>query len=577
METLETDVLIVGAGPAGLTASSLLARDGIEALTFSKYGLADAPRAHITNQRAMEVFRDLGIEAEVAERALPQALMGEQVYATSFAGRELSRMMAWGTGADRAGEYQAASPCSMCNIGQHSLEPILLANARKLGADIRLNHEVVGIAQDDKGVSAVVRDKESNREFQVRAKYVVGCDGAKTLVGEAGEFEYEGTVGNGDAVTVWIEADLSKYTKHRSGALFFTVTPGSRDMVGVWTCVEPWNEWSTIFLRPGLAPLDLTPDAVNESIRLAIGDDDVDYKIKKVSSWQFNHLVAANYRRGRFFIAGDAAHRHPPANGLGSNTSIQDAYNLCWKLTMVIRGCADDSLLDSYSAERQPVGRQIVDRANQSANDMLAWFGALGLSPDMSDSEANARLEALYGPGGEAQREQLLEALKLTNEQFNALGVELGQYYRSQAIVSDGSCRKLTTDNPDLHYEASTSPGSPVPHAWLATNQADSEQFSPLDLCDYGQFTLITGASGQGWVEAAEKVSETLNVRIRPVQVSLGLEVNDVYGDWTHQREVTDAGCLLVRPDRFVAWRSQGPVDDPHTELLLAMQRILGV
>ncbi|MFT5015239.1 MAG: 2,4-dichlorophenol 6-monooxygenase [Dinoroseobacter sp.] len=114
----------------------------------------------------------------------------------------------------------------------------------------------------------------------------------------AGNFEYEGRAGIGDALTVWIEADLSQYTAHRSGALFFTATPGSKDLVGVWTCVEPWNEWSTIFLRPGLAPNDLEESSVIESIRLAIGDGAVDFRIKKISPWQFNHVVASNYRCG---------------------------------------------------------------------------------------------------------------------------------------------------------------------------------------------------------------------------------------------------------------------------------------
>ncbi|MGK2949757.1 MAG: FAD-dependent monooxygenase [Acidimicrobiales bacterium] len=572
METITTDVLVVGAGPAGLTLSALLARAGVPALTVTKYATANSPRAHITNQRSVEVFRDLGIEDRVMERALPHHLMGKQVFATAFAGRELSRMMTFGAGDERIGDYRAASPTEMCNAPQHILEPILLDRARELGADIRLHHEVVSIDQDDDAVTARVRPREGGDELEVVARYAVGCDGARSIVAEAGGFELEGPAGLGNAITVWIEADLARYTRHRSGALFVVCNPGSDDVVSIWTCIEPWNEWSTIFVRHGMTAQDLSEEAVLPRVRAAIGDDGVEVRIKHISPWEFNHVVASGYRRGRLFIAGDAAHRHPPANGLGSNTSVQDAYNLAWKLALVVQGRAGESLLDSYDAERQPVGRQVVDRANQSVGEMAAWLGPIGLRGGQTVEEAHAELDAIFGPDGEERRLELLKGLEVMNAQFNAHGVELDQRYESSAVVGDGTPFPAPDRDPELYHHPSTHPGCPLPHAWLGRGTHD---VSTLDLCDYGRFTLITGAGGEAWEPAAAAVSEQLGVEVRPFRVALGQPDNDVYGHWTSRREVTDRGCVLVRPDRFVAWRRDDLPDDPTAALAAAMTRIL--
>jgi 2,4-dichlorophenol 6-monooxygenase len=572
-DSLDADVLVIGAGPAGLTASALLARAGVRAVTVTRYaGTADSPRAHITNQRAMEVYRDLGCEQRVKEVAQPWEVMGQQVFATSFAGRELCRMMTWGRGDDRIADYRSASPTEMCNIGQHDLEPVQLANALELGADIRFEQEVISVAQTPECATVRVRDRPSGREYELRARYVLGCDGARSIVARDGEFPMEGVAGLGDLITVWIEADLSRWTAHRSGALFFVHNPDSDDLVSVWTCVKPFTEWSTIFARFDLEPSALSEEAVMPRVRAAVGDPDVPIRIKKVSEWQINHVVAGQYRRGRLFLAGDAAHRHPPANGLGSNTSVCDSYNIAWKLALVCRGLADDALLDSYDAERRPVGRRIVDRANRSVGEMPPWFAAMGVAPGQSAQAFDANLEHLYGPDGGERRRQLREALDLLNGQFNAHGVEMGQRCESNAIVGDGTEWPAHERDADLYYQTSTHPGAPLPHAWL---ERDERRISTLDLCAYDRFTLLVGAGGTSWREAAHRVREETGMALEVVAVGLGLEANDVLGDWERLRETGDDGCLLIRPDRVIAWRSAGAVADPAAELSRVLTRVL--
>ena len=232
------------------------------------------------------------------------------------------------------------------------------------------------------------------------------------------------------------------------------------------------------------------------------------------------------------------------------------------------------TLLDTYDAERQPVGRQVVDRANQSVGEMVSWLGPMGMLEGWSPQGAAEHLDEIFGPDGEPKRAEVLAGLETMNAQFNALGVELGQRYSSDAVVDDGTPFPPYTRDPELHYHPTTHPGAALPHAWLGR---DTHDISTLDLCAYDRFTLIVGAAGSDWEQAALAVSDELGVEIRPFTVALGQDDNDVLGTWTRRREVTDRGCVLVRPDRFVAWRSHERVDDPVAALRTAMHHVLGL
>ena len=575
MKLIETDVLVVGAGPAGLTASALLARAGVKAIGVTKYGgTADSPRAHITNQRTAEVLRDLGVEGRLREAAMPQNIMGTQIFATSFAGLELSRTMAWGAGIDRITDYECASPSAMCNISQHKLEPVILEAALRHGAQILFNSELIDLRQDREAVTARIRDRLSEDEYEIRCKYLIGADGGRSIVASKTGFEFEGQFNIGEAISVWLDVDLTRYTAHRSGAIAFIAPQSSDIWMSIWPCVKPWTEWNPFFFRHEWAPGSTDENVLNGYIREAIGDPEVHFKIKKITRWQVNHVVATKYRIGRVFLAGDAAHRHSPANGLGSNTSVQDSYNLAWKLALVLSGRADDSLLDSYTEERQPVGRQVVNRAMKSHNEIEPWSQAAGLRPGMSKDEARANLDELFGNSdrGEQRRRALLAGIQLMDYQFNAHGVELGQRYRSGAIRSTEPFPEYQRDR-ELYFQPDTVPGSHLPHVWV---QHDGKQVSTLDVANYADFTLLTGTGGKAWIEAAKDVASELGIQIKTAGVGLRQDFDDLLGEWTKIRGVSDRGCVLVRPDRFVAWRSWGLPSDPTAELRRVMVSLLG-
>lgn len=285
-------------------------------------------------------------------------------------------------------------------------------------------------------------------------------------------------------------------------------------------------------------------------------------------------MYAKEYNKGRVFAMGDATHRHPPSNGLGSNTSVQDAYNLAWKLSYVLKGQAGAGLLDSYTAERAPVGKQIVLRANKSIEEFGAILQALGVlgtnDPKVMQTNIDSRRDNT--PEGAKRRAELKIALELKDYEFNAHGVELGQRYASSAVVKDGTPEPAFTRDSELFYHPTTWPGARVPHVWVGKN---GFKVSTKDLGGYGKFALLTGISGAPWEKAASAVSKELGVDVSAYIIGPGHEYTDLYDDWARVREVNEDGCVLVRPDNYVGWRSMSIPSDPQKVLLDVMKSIL--
>jgi 2,4-dichlorophenol 6-monooxygenase len=304
-------------------------------------------------------------------------------------------------------------------------------------------------------------------------------------------------------------------------------------------------------------------------VRKLVGDDSVKVSITSSSAWTVNHMSAEQYAVGRVFCAGDAVHRHPPSNGLGSNTSIQDSYNLAWKLAAVLEGQAGPGLLDTYSAERAPVGKQIVDRANQSIGETARIFDALGLldtaDPEVMVQHMAARKQATSA--AEKQRAALREAIAFKDYEFNCHGVEMDQRYESSAVVPDGTPPEEPVRDPELYSQVSSRPGAKLPHAWLTTDHR--RQVSTLDLGGHGRFAVFTGIGGDSWVRAAAVVAERLGIAVAAVVIGPGQQYDDLYGDWARVRGIDDGGVLLGRPDNYVAFRQVGAASDVEAEAAL--------
>ncbi|HVH93343.1 MAG TPA: FAD-dependent monooxygenase [Nocardioidaceae bacterium] len=575
-----TDVVVIGSGPAGAGAALFLSALGIPNIMVTKYRwTANTPRAHITNQRAMEVFRDLGIEEQVLADATPHELMGDTVFCTSIAGEEIGRILTWGTHPARHADYRLASPCMPVDIPQTYLEPILVRNAAVRGTQARFSTEYVGHRQDADGVDVQVRDRLTGQEYTIHAKYLIGADGARSKIASEIELPMEGRMDIAGSMNITFKADISAHVGHRPSVLYWVIQPGSNVGgigAGLVRMIRPWNEWLIVWgYDIDQPPPEVDEEAAVQIVRNLLGLPDIEVEITGTSLWGNNEMYATHLQSGRVFCVGDAVHRHPPSNGLGSNTSIQDSYNLAWKLAAVLRDQAAPSLLDTYTAERAPVAKQIVQRANQSSREFVQFFEALGLLNAKDEAEMAARIEERKAntPDGAAKRAALLSAMELKNYEFNAHGVELGQFYASAAVVPDGTERPEPSRDPELFYEPSTVPGSRLPHAWVGDAH---RKVSTLDLAPMTRFTLLTGITGEPWVAAAEKVGQELGVPLEAVVVGPGREMTDLYYDWARLREVEEDGVLLVRPDKHIGWRSLRLPADPERALHEAMTAILG-
>lgn len=254
---------------------------------------------------------------------------------------------------------------------------------------------------------------------------------------------------------------------------------------------------------------------------------------------------------------------------------MQDSFNLCWKLALVLKGKASQSLLDSYQEERAPIAKQIVDRANKSIADTAPIFQALGLENTLDVDEMKKNMEKRKEPTTEAekQREDLRNAILYKSYEFNCHGVELNQRYTSAAIVPDDTPAPSYLRDSELYYQPSTRPGSRLPHVWLGKNK---EKISTLDLAGKGAFTLFTGIGGDNWIVAATLLSEELQIPIRTVTIGPGKAYTDLYGDWAGVREIADTGCLLVRPDFHIAFRATNADGDITGQLRTVCNAILG-
>ncbi|WP_322047242.1 FAD-dependent monooxygenase [Paraburkholderia sp. J67] len=582
----DTEVIIVGGGATGLTASMLLSTYGVKTWLVSKYRHTSAlPKAHLLSIKTMEIYRELGVEAAIRAQSCPDENMRYVGWFAGLAGsdpdhgREIARLGAFGRGREDL-DWRGVSDNGYANLPQARLEPLLRTHAQALAPEsVHFHHEFMAFEEDGDGIVATILDRDSDTRYEVRARYLLVCDGGQRVGAQLG-VEMEGHTAVATTISVHFSADLAQAGARADDVLNRTILnpdsgePGVLVPMGPQTWGSRSSEWVfSMIAAPGEHKQDDDTAAIGK-LRRTLGIDTLPLQVHQITRWPLNAVVASRFRVGRAFILGDAAHRMPPAGAHGLNTAVQDSYNLCWKIAAVLKGQAGESLLDTYESERRPVARATVDSAYENWQNAWRIAASFGFSPTHTAAEnwQNLKLQWADGPEGDAARKRATQGISIALSTYNHLNFNFGYRYTSGAIVPDAIAAPEPLDRFG-DFRPCSKPGHSLAHAWLENTRG---RYSINQLVGHGRFTLIAGEQGEAWCIAARKLAAELGLALDAF--TIGVHDGDHFDfrcEWLKHREFGPTGALLVRPDHFIAWRAMALDDAPEAVLSAVLGRIL--
>ncbi|MFJ8390392.1 FAD-dependent monooxygenase [Streptomyces sp. NPDC094438] len=527
MNQQRTQVLVVGGALTGLSAAVFLAHRGVRVTVLERHpDLLLHPRLRGITPRTVEVFDQVGLGPAIRK----ESFRGEDDAFVPLRANTL------------ADEYEPVeepshtefvdphtySTSAFARIDQDRLEILLRDRGRELGADIRHLTEVTSLDQDADGVTVTVRDRASGDEGAIRADYVIAADGSNSRIRTWLGVETDGPGVLFNTITAIVDANLSAAVRDRRIGIAYLQKP--RPFSSMMPHDKSGSRWlfSTGYDPRRESVEDFTAERVAGMVRDASGLDEIDVSLRPqipgtdvtVLGFPISAHVARSYHSGRVFLAGDAARAQPPTGGFGGSTGIQDAHNLAWKLAAVLTEWAGPGLLDTYDAERRPYGVLAMQQAYARFGDRMA-------------------------DGAQAE---LLEYSAVT----------MGFRYASAAVPGNHETEPIPA------VELSAQPGTRAPH------RPTADGGSTLDL--YGEtFVLLAGRDGQEWAKAAKDLSSAMGVEVRSYVLGADIDVED--GEKAHA--IGADGAVLVRPDGFVAWRSQSDATDPAAALAEVLRAVL--
>jgi 2-polyprenyl-6-methoxyphenol hydroxylase-like FAD-dependent oxidoreductase len=528
----EVPVTIVGAGPVGLAMAVALARQGVASrIVDIRNGPTDHPKARGVWARTMEIFRQLGVEEQVRQNGLPP---GSDAWSVVDALDDV-------VGRTSPEPIGTESPAPKCIVSQDAVEEALGERAEGLSnIDLRWETEFLGAEDEPDGVRVEVRNLKTGETSSWRSDYFIGADGGAGICAKVAGAEYEKTPILRTVQNIFFEADLGHY-------------PWAADSAGILVPSQELGEPFTFLNTNGRdrwlvgrgfdfegeeRKLEETDERLVAFVRNALGLPGLPVRIISQGLWRVTRRIADRFRNGRFLLVGDAAHRFPPTGGFGMTSGIEDIHNLAWKLAFVLRGEADEKLLDSYDVERR-------NRAHENATQAMKNYG---------------RLVNMWAAANSRDRDRIQFWVKDLVNHANSKGHVLGFFYESDAVISDGTTQP--SHNP-RYYTPTNRPGCRFPHMWL--DQADG--ISTLDWFD-DKFVLVVGEDSAIWRAA-----------VADAELLLGIQIDVREAPADHEEfgiVIGPRGANLVRPDGVSAWRIGWIPSEPTGELVAALETITG-
>ncbi|MGW0707303.1 FAD-dependent monooxygenase [Streptomyces sp. NPDC002643] len=526
-------VLIAGAGPGGLSTAVFLGLHGVPALVVERHpSTSTAVKATGQYPHTMEALAIAGAAETVRQRGRAYRSDFHMVVAKTLAGPVLRTLMS----GDQL-SMRHVSPEDWGTASQSAVEGVLADRAAELGARLRFSTRLTSLTQDADGVTAVTEHAETGERRVVRARYLVAADGWRSGIRQSLGIALRGRGTVGRVLRVLFEADLSEPLSHTDGAadgrrftalhvgravLFNTEVPGLYGYFRNLTPELPDGWWTG-------------EDTVAAQIRSDLGIPDTPLKIQDIGETEISCGVAERFREGRVLLVGDAAHVMPPTGGMGGNTAYLDGLYLGWKLAAVLDGTAGEALLDSHDAERRPYAVELVEQQFANLVDRI--------SPELADASLAVPLPPPV--------------------------IAFGYRFPRGAVLTEPD------DGGELFEDPARPTGRPGSHApYVPLVDADGSATSTTALFGHA-FVLLTGPDGAAWAEGAAAAADALGVTVRVHRVGPGTGLLDTDGAFAAAYGIGGDGAALVRPDRFVAWRSAGACPDPAAEIERALRHVL--